>query len=87
MFVHKLKPSLDECAFKSNLKVLATQLGLLVSWKDESEQLAMILRPAVIDMLKRESLICRVVLYETHLLYMKDGALPYALIERKIVLR
>jgi hypothetical protein len=87
MFMHRLKPSLDECAFKSNLKVLATQLGLFLSCKDESEQLAMILRPAVMEMLKRETLICKVVLYETHLLYMKDGALPDALIERKRVLR
>lgn len=87
MFVQRLKPSLDECAFKSNLKMLATQLGILVNLKDESEQLAMILRPAVIKMLKRESIICKAVLYETHLLYMKDGALPNALIERKRVLR
>lgn len=47
----------------------------------------MILRPAVLDMLKRETLIGRIVLYETHRLYMKDGSLPEALIERKRVLR
>jgi hypothetical protein len=47
----------------------------------------MILRPAVLDMLKRETLIGRMVLYETHRLYMKDGSLPEALIERKRVLR
>ena len=44
------------------------------------DPLAMILRHAVVDLLRRETQLCRLVLYDTHWLCMKNGALPDALV-------
>lgn len=87
LFVHKMRPSLDECSFKSHLKVCVSELRLNKGGSCLEDQLAMILRPAVVDLLRQETQLCRLVLYETHRLCMKDGALPDTLVERRRVLR